>query len=951
MIPGKLAAYMIEIKKEDDSEELQSSKSLCFDNRPLLPVNFQKNSTYNEAGLLILPPKLATKSVESITLFLKCIINHPDDLIGDEYIFGYPDALTTDWGIIKDYLMQNNEPVTISEASKALYPIWCERAHESYLFSLVWQGNKRNQWPEFILLWEKLIQKALKEFKNITKNNRNAASQKELSNIKRLRTGPAKREFENFVADPTVKFIEKHDVSKNDSILGGLGASFEMKVLVDQVSGNQYDQTGILILEPVLISDPAFLLELQNIVSNLSRFNYNIIGHIFVEGYPNLGKVGNLFMEFCNYKSKEQHMFQKLQQMHQLFLYYQQNKIKGKRPKCVNLWKDLLAVSISQLSLYKALMKPVIVRGSLSFNDDGILIVPPKYLSLNMINSSKRFVEILIDFGCFTFIKEKLVYKYNISDEHKETLRQFKEFRQKLSECADFVVAVKEPAFVNNIIFRIHAEYLCFKFTSSKSDKLWPKYLVHWKTILFSKENSLANNTEINKNAKILNTSLSPDKFKSQSNIGIVANDVITNNNNEENKEMIDSSVFFSQFKQQKELKKTYIKRNNEYDANGLLILKPHLKRIPGHVASKTNFCLSLKEYPVNLMGFKFVLDYPDIGIKTVGDLARHTNKINSEANILQPISVVKLKELTETIHQLFLYYLYNFSNKIEQWPLVAVIWGEIIQRSFIEKSLLAKFLELNTEVQGQKYNKDNYLILEPEIMDSTYGLDTCLLLLKSLSEYSTNIPRIKYTLCNEKIDNNDWLNFQKFCRIQSQTNFFFRKFSSKESKDLCDRIHKEFLYYRAVHTSNRKNIWPQYVIIWDYLLSEKNKQGNHLKNGGSSFMVEPISFGNINSSANHEQIASDGSRSLIQVRKQRYLKLSKMKSKYQKRTKKLNKKVKVLKHNITKLKKNHTLDILKIEKSIDANNLLFRSKIQTTKKKNQELNEALLLITTPQNE
>lgn len=940
---------MIEIKEEQHLEELQSSKSFGFDNRPLLPVNFQKNSTYNADGLLILPPKVATKSVDLITLFLKCIINHPDDLIGDEYIFDYPDALTTDWSIIKEYLIQKNQPATISEASKALYPIWCERAHESYLFFLVWQGNDKNKWPEFVLLWEKLIQKALKEFKSIAKNKLSAAPQNELASPKRLRKGPAKREFENFVADPTVKFIKQHDTSKPDCILGGLGANFNMNESAKPINENVYDQNGILLLEPEFLSDSASFLEIQIIISKLFDFKYNIIGHVFVKGYPNIGNVVKLFMEFCNYKSNEANMSQKFQQMHQLYLYYQQNMIKGKRPKCVNLWKDLLAMSISQLSLYKALIEPVNVVGCFSFNSDGVLVVPPKYLSFDMISSSEKFVEILIDFGCFNFIKEKLVYKNNIGSQHKENLKELKEFRQKLSKCVEFGAAVKETAVVNNIIFRIHAEYLCFKFTVSKSDKLWPKYLLHWDAIIFSKENVLNNDTEINKNKKMMYTSASPEKSNLHYTNGIVANDFITHNNDEEIEEMVDSSVFFSHFKQNKELGKTYIKRNNEYDANGLLILKPHLKRIPVHIASKTNFCLSLKEYPVNLMGFKFVLDYPDIGIKTVGDLARHTNKINSEANTLHSISIVKLKELTETIHQLFLYYLYNFSDKIEQWPLVSVIWGEIIQRSFIEKNLLAKFLELNTEVHGEKYNKDNYLILEPEIMDSTYGRDTCLLLLKSLSQYPTNIPRIKYTLCEEKIDNNDWLNFQKFCRIQSQTNLFFRQFSSKESKDLCERIHKEYLYFKAVHNTNRKNIWPQYLVIWDYLLSDNDKLGTPAKNVGNSFTVQTNNHGNINESTSYEHIATGGSSSIIQVKKQKYLKLLKMKSKYQKKKKKLNKKVKGLKHNITKMEKTHTLDILKIEKSIDANNLLFRSKIQAARKRNQELDEASLLMPLPQ--
>ncbi|KAL6925834.1 hypothetical protein ACO0SA_000435 [Hanseniaspora valbyensis] len=921
---------MVTVKKEEDKDEFVTLKSSTFDNSPLLPVNCQKNSTYNEQGLLILTPKIPTHHTDAITLFLEAILKHPDDLIGDEYIFGYPDALTTDWGIIKEYLIENNEPPIISQVAKSLYPNWCERAHEAYLFCLVRKKNDRAQWPEFVLLWEQLIEKALKEFRKITKNQATKLTESPIINQEqRLRKGPVKRDFENYVTDPSIRFLKKN---KKQSIQPEEKETYKI----------EYDEFGYLKLTPQLIIDQDLLFEFQKLTTVLSNVKYNVIASFFICGYPNLGNPGKLFTGFSNNNIKDPYFYSKFKRIHELYLYYQYNRIRGKRPKCVSAWESFLLNSKTQLKNYDEIMKPVYKIDNINYNKDGLLILTPKYINDKLIDISKKFIDVLIEFGNYSFIKEILLYNDKISNNDKnENLSELKNFCEKISKYSQFGSNIKEMRVVNEIIFRIHSEYLCFKFAYPKLKQKWPDYMLYWDTILNEEQVSSSNDIVTTTTTITKETSLESKIINHKKNeTPILTEKEKTLDINE----MLDKSIFFASFKPYKDSNKSYWKRNNEYDSNGLLILKPLLKRLPGYSTNKIIFCSILKEYPINLLGFKFTFDYPDIGMKTAGDISKHIKKINDSSNSSSQLTAETLKDLTETIHKVFLYYVYNFPDDITKWPPIAVNWGDIIQRSFVETKLLKKFLECEIEVNGKKYNKDKYLILEPEVMDAAYVAETCVLLLKSLSEYAINIPYRKYVLCEEgDVTYNDWLNFQKFSRIQSQQDFFCKKFNAKEAEELCDKIHKEFLYFKAIHGTNRKNDWPQYLFIWEHLLTQSNSKEN------SMGISDNFTFANNNSikassyTNTNESIVTDIPESPIKQIANKNSILSRKEEKYvKKKTKKLKKNVKILKHNIREMKKKHKLDILTLEKSVEANNLIFRSKLKAKDLEIEELKKKM---------
>ncbi|OBA27546.1 hypothetical protein HANVADRAFT_48201 [Hanseniaspora valbyensis NRRL Y-1626] len=601
-------------------------------------------------------------------------------------------------------------------------------------------------------------------------------------------------------------------------------------------------------------------------------------------------------------------------------------------------------------------MKPVYKIDNINYNKDGLLILTPKYINDKLIDISKKFIDVLIEFGNFSFIKEILLY-----NDRNENLSELKKFCEKISEYNEFGSNIKEMRVVNEIIFRIHSEYLSFKFAYPKLKQKWPDYMLHWDAILneeqvpFSDDilkqkwpdymlhwDTILNEEQVPFSDDIVNTAVIKETSLESNIINHKKNETPMFAEKEKTldiNEMLDKSVFFANFKPYKDSNKSYWKRNNEYDSNGLLILKPLLKRLPGYSASKINFCSILKEYFINLLGFKFTFDYPDIGMKTAGDISKHIKKINDSSNSSIQLTAETLKDLTETIHKVFLYYVYNFPDDITKWPPIAVDWGEIIQRSFIETKLLKKFLECATEINGKKYNKDKYLILEPEVMDATYVVETCVLLLKSLSEYTINIPYRKYVLCEEgDVSYNDWLNFQKFSRIQSQQNFFCKKFNAKEAEELCDKIHKEFLYFKAIHGTNRKNDWPQYLLIWEHLLTQSNSKENSM---GISDNFKFANNNSIKASAytnSNESIVTDIPESPIkQIAKKNSI-ISRKEEKYvKKKTRKLKNNIKILKQNLREMKKKHNLDILTLEKSVETNNLIFRSKLIA---KDQEIEE-----------
>ncbi|XBW35523.1 hypothetical protein QEN19_001098 [Hanseniaspora menglaensis] len=921
---------MVFVKKEEESGFPAPPKFSSFDNSAILPVTFYKNSTFNNQGLLILQPKMATTNVETITSFLKAILSHPDDLIGDEYIYGYPDILMTDWGIIKSYLNERGEPATISEASKVNYPVWCQRAHESYLFCLVRRGNEKSQWPEFVLLWKELINKALNEYKRLSKSNSpDSANQCGSIMQQRLRTVPKHYNIENEDVDHSVKpknlFASDKQIEQSISPLP----------LHNSPEAEQKYHNGILVLRPVQITDKDTLLYYAYIVKKLQSFNHNVLGPLFIKGFPNLGSVNKLFVEYCNIENRDFKIVKLLRQIHELYWHYKTVKQKGRTLFCLVGWEQLLELSKTQLGQMSEVIAPVFTYGTHSFNNEGFLILPPKYISSKMIDSSKLFVQLLSEYEHCGFVLERLVFKHQSKPDFKYGA-QYIQFRQMLLSHKVFGSSIIEIIVANTIIYRIHAEYLCFKFTLPHNKFIWPDYIVKWDSILNETnvaENRLSNNYEntssfISKSSEIESKFLETKKgsFMSLKNQPGLEHSV-------DIEEMKEKALFFMKFKSKSENGKVFYKRSNEYDSNGLLILKPLLKRIPGNANAKTNLCMALKDYPVNLVGFKFILGYPDIGLKTFGDFTKHVNDFNTKFSSGHPLTVESLKDFTETIHKVFLYYIYNFADNLDQWPLPVIIWGDIIQRSFIEIKLLDKFLTSENNAAGLSFNSDNYLILEPELMDEKYSTELYLIFLRCLADYGINLAQKKYTLSNETVTYGDWLNFQKFTRIKSQESFFYKQFNAKESEDMCDKIHKEFLYYKALQSSGEKYNWPQYLQIWDSLLTKNSdiktifKSPRREKNFSKTSSLTVLSDNQFNSygaKIDSTVLSNKKSNKQLTFKESRLL----MKDK-----KKLKKEVKLMKFVVKDMKKKHQLDILGIEKMIEANYLLFRTKIQSKDK------------------